>query len=240
MRKGYFVIVLFICLATGGFTFIYKNKEATTAIHFKNLVGNKELKLFDETYTNNFGEPFVINKFRYYISHISIVDGSDKEINLSNNYYLVNEDDSLSKMIQLPAAGIKSISFLIGVDSAKNISGVQTGSLDPMNGMFWTWNSGYVFAKLEGQSDSSHAPAHSFTWDVGGFRARENALRRIKLNVPAGRSSADNVIVVQADILKWFSGAHPLKISQSPVCHQPGVLAMQIADNYSAMFSIAP
>ena len=43
---------------------------------------------------------------------------------------------------------------------------------------------------------------------------------------------------IVADILKWFDGVHPLKISQSPTCHQAGKLAMQLADNYSTMFSI--
>jgi hypothetical protein len=240
MRKRYFAIIAVIYLIAGGFVSGLVKKNATTTIRFKNRVGNKELILFDTTYTNPFGEPFVISKFRYYISHISFIDAGNKEVNLPDNYYLVNEADSLSKIIQLPATGIKSISFLIGVDSAKNVSGVQTGSLDPMNGMFWTWNSGYIFAKLEGQSDSSHAPAHSFAWDVGGFRPHEKALRKIKLTVPANQSSPDNTIIINADVLKWFDAVRPLKISQSPVCHQPGNLAMQIADNYSAMFSVAP
>jgi hypothetical protein len=240
MRKRYFIIVFSIYLIAGAFKTTHDNINAGTTIRFKNWVGNKEVKLFDDTYTDPFGEPFIITKFRYYISHISYTGESNKEVDLPENYYLINEDDSLSKIIQLPVAGIKSISFLIGVDSMKNVSGVHTGSLDPMNGMFWTWNSGYIFAKLEGQSDSSHAPAHSFTWDVGGFRQHENALRKVKLTLPAGLSSADNTITVNADVLKWFEGIHLLKISQSPVCHQPGKLAMQIADNYSVMFSVAP
>jgi len=232
------LFLLFLYLLTTGFLPV--RHDNTITIHFKHWVGNKEMKLFDETYLNSFGEPFVISKFRYYISHISFTDAGNNEIILQNNYYLINEDDSLSKIISLPAAaGIKSISFMVGVDSIKNTGSVQTGALDPMNGMFWTWNSGYIFAKLEGQSDSSHAPAHSFTWDVGGFRQHENAVRKIKLTLGKGTTTADTVIV-NADVLKWFDAAHVLKISQSPVCHQPGKLAMQIADNYSAMFSVAP
>ena len=211
-------------------------------IRFKHWVGDKELQLFEETYTNRFGEPFVISKFRYYISNLTITGISDgKEIKLSDKaYYLVNEADAQSKIISIPAnSAIQSISFVMGVDSVKNVSGVQTGSLDPANGMFWTWNSGYVFAKLEGQSDSSHAVAHSFTWDVGGFRKNENALRSVQLLVNKSAEYTDT-LVINADVLKWFDARHPLRIAQSPTCHQPGKLAMQIADNYSAMFSVAP
>jgi len=241
MRKIYFTIILVTFTAAAAFKTGPVNKAAVTSIQFKHWVGNKTMVLFDETYTNSFGEPFVISKFRYYISHISFVDVNNKETRLPENYYLINEADSLSKIIQLPAtAALQSISFWIGIDSIKNTGAVQTGSLDPANGMFWTWNSGYVFAKLEGLSDSSHAPAHGLTWDVGGFRQKENAVRTITLKLNNPQTSANNTIVVNADVLKWFDAIHPLKIAQSPTCHQPGKLAMQIADNYSNMFSIAP
>ncbi|MFT3932126.1 MAG: hypothetical protein QM726_00810 [Chitinophagaceae bacterium] len=240
MLIRYFIVVIIACLMAVAFKPFGQTKAAVTTIQFRNMVGDKALVLFDETYTNRFGEPFVVSKFRYYISHLSYTDARNNIITLSNNYYLVNEADSSSKNIQLPVTGIKAISFWIGVDSARNISGVQTGSLDPMNGMFWTWNSGYIFAKLEGQSDSSHAPAHSFTWDVGGFRSTQNALRKISLSLPHKKNNDDNSVVINADVLQWFDAVHPLKISTSPVCHQPGKLAMQIADNYSHMFSIAP
>lgn len=231
-------MLMAICLVTGFATPRFGSNR-TVVIQFKHRVGNKELVLFDETYTNRLGEPFVINKFRYYISSLVVTGANGTVTKQPDIYYLVNEADSLSKIITLPLnARIQSISFVIGVDSIRNVSGVQTGSLDPANGMFWTWNSGYVFAKLEGQSDISRAAAHSFTWDVGGFRQRENALRTVKLNVNGTQRS--DTIVVNADILKWFDAVHPLSIAQTPTCHQPGKLAMQIADNYSAMFSVAP
>ena len=174
--------VIFICIVIACSSF--NRVENNIVIRFKNFVGDKELKLFDEIYTNPFGEPFVVSKFRYYVSNLAITDKAGKQISLPEHYYLVNEDDETSKQIALPAMrGVSTISFVVGVDSTRNVSGVQTGSLDPANGMFWTWNSGYIFAKLEGQSDSSHAPAHSFSWDVGGFRQKQNALRTITLKI---------------------------------------------------------
>ena len=103
--------------------------------------------------------------------------------------------------------------------------------------MFWTWNSGYVFAKLEGKSDSSHANAHFLSWHVGGFRQYQNALRTVRLVLKDTPSPGDT-ITVHADILKWFNALHPIRIAESPVCHDPGPLSMQIADNYASMFSI--
>jgi hypothetical protein len=239
MRQRSFSFIVAIFFLITGFA-PPGEKTTLTTIQFKHWAGSKELQLFEETYTNSFGEPFVISKFKYYVSHIAVTDINNNETILPNSYYLVNEEDSLSKIIQLPVAvALSSISFIVGVDSARNVSGVQTGSLDPVNAMFWTWNSGYVFAKLEGQSDASTAPAHSFSWHVGGFRQKENANRKITLQLNKIKHK-DAAIVINADILKWFDAVHPLKIAGSPICHQPGTLAMQIADNYSAMFSIAP
>jgi hypothetical protein len=240
MTQRRFAFIVFVSFLITGFA-PAGDTVAVTTIQFKHWAGNKELHLFEETYTNSFGEPFVVSKFKYYISHITVTDINNRETVLPNSYYLVNEEDSLSKSIQLPVApAFKSISFIVGVDSARNVGGVQTGSLDPVNAMFWTWNSGYVFAKLEGQSDASTAPAHSFSWHAGGFRQKENALRKITLPITIPLSPAQPGIVINVNILKWFDAVHPLKIASTPVCHQPGVLAMQIADNYSAMFSIAP
>jgi hypothetical protein len=236
MKHGY--LIFFILLLSTGFV------PAQTAspgiiIHFKHRVGKKPLRLFNETYTNHFGEPFIVSKFKYYVSAIVLTGADGKQSSFPANYYLVNEEDSISTTIVLPVTGrLKAISFVIGVDSAKNVSGVQTGSLDPLNAMFWTWNSGYVFAKLEGQSDASHAPAHSFSWHVGGFRQKENALRKITLAIDS--YAADNTITINADILPWFNAVHSLKITETPVCHQPGDIAVQLADNYSTMFSVEP
>jgi len=150
----------------------------------------------------------------------------------------VDEADSSSKKICLPSniSEIASIEFFVGVDSIKNCSGIQTGSLDPMLGMFWTWNTGYVFAKLEGASPSSSLPAHAFTYHIGGFRTGENALKTIRLAIPGKSLPKD--LQVKLDLNTWFSGAHNLLIAERPVCHSPGALALKFAANYAQMFSI--
>ena len=70
-------------------------------------------------------------------------------ITQKNDYHLVNQaiDSSLSFTISLAANKYDSVGFLLGVDSAGNTSGAQTGALDPLNDMFWTWNTGYVMEK---------------------------------------------------------------------------------------------
>ena len=233
---------LLVCMALISSFIINHNHRRTVTIRFRHKVGSQELVLFNKAYTNPFGEPITITRFKYYVSHIRITGADQKERTLSNKTFLIDEADTASKMLVFTteAASLQTLSFQIGVDSILNVSGVQTGDLDPLKGMFWTWNSGYIFAKMEGVSDSAHAPAHSFSWDVGGYKSPFNVARTIQLTLPAELTAAANpVIVIDADLLKWFNATHALKISQHPFCHQPGNLAMQIADNYANMFSVA-
>lgn len=226
-----FLALSFSLLAFGTFA------QQPFTIYFNHKVGNEVLQLMERSYSNSFGEPFIVNRFRYYVSNIHVTDINNKKTAI-NQYYLIDEADSNSKTIKLsvPNNRIKQIEFALGVDSIKNVSGVQTGNLDPAKGMFWTWNTGYVFAKLEGQSDSSHIASHYFTYHIGGYKPNENAIRKINFSIMNREWS--NTFSINVDLLKWFDGNLKLKINENPVCHVPGKLAMQIADNYSQMFSI--
>ncbi len=232
MKKNLIVFVFLIFVVS-------IQAQQNIQLQFHHKVGDKNLQLFTETYSNAFNESFTVNRFKYYISSITIMDDKGKQFIVKHKYFLIDEADSNSKKISINTSlkNIAAIEFTIGVDSLHNVSGVQTGTLDPMHGMFWTWKSGYVFAKLEGQSDSSHAQGKYFGYHIGGFRTNENALRKIRLSIINYQLS---IVNIKVDILKWFNAVYPIKINQTAFCHQPGALALQLADNYSNMFSIQP
>lgn len=191
----------------------------------------------EDSCTNAAGETFAVRSFRYYLSHIQLAgkDGRYYEAG-SEAAYLADLRDSSSQRILLTAKGpVQRIRFLLGVDSITNVTGVHTGSLDPAKGMFWTWNSGYIMAKLEGRSPQSTAPGRNFTYHIGGYRAGQQTARWITLSL---EETPDNRIVLAADILQWFGGSTNITIASHPVCHEPGSLAIAIADNYTRMFSV--
>lgn len=239
-------LILFFCFLFHAPLFSQKKVGSKTlypvTITFQNQVGNQLLSL-DSTYTNAQGENFRVQNFRYYISHIIFTENSGDHTfrsgALPDNYFLVDERKPESKTItlQIPFQKISDIQFNIGVDSSKNVSGVQTGALDPANGMFWTWNSGYIFTKLEGTSPQSKAPGHSFTYHIGGFRSGENAVRFIKL--PINKT----ISTTKPETIKIVCNVNTLlgniKMAGLPSIMQPGPPAMQMADNYSKMFSVA-
>jgi hypothetical protein len=193
----------------------------------------------EAVYTNALGETFSIDKCLFYLSNFALQTSSGKWYPIKESYFLVNISDSSSLQISLPGniTDVVSIQFLLGVDSAKNVSGIQSGVLDPARGMFWTWNTGYVMAKMEGSSPVSPMPGKKFTYHVGGFAGEQNVAKLIQLAIEK-KSTEQHRILLQADLLSWFNGTSPLSIAAHPICHVPGILANQIANNYQFQFRV--
>ena len=239
--KAAAVFTFFLFFSASGICFTGKQgkklPKRSLQLIFTHMIGKEPLVLGNAC-TNISGENMIVQKFKYYISNFSVTDNKGKIIRLPPKYFLVDEADSLSKIISLmvPDIAISKISFLLGVDSIRNVSGIQTGALDPLKGMFWTWNSGYIMAKLEGSSASSKIAGHSFTYHIGGFRQPMNTIRVISLDLPQNKKAKE--LCISADINQWFKSKSVLRITETPVCHDPGALAMKIADNYSTMFSL--
>lgn len=65
----------------------------------------------------------------------------------------------------------------LGTDSLTNVSGILEGDLDPIHGMYWSWNSGYINFKLEGYW--SNEPQQKFEYHIGGYRSPFSTFRKI-------------------------------------------------------------
>lgn len=219
-----------------------KVQTGIITLSFDHSVKNDPL-VFGTTYTNDLGEDFTVGRFKYYVHDIRFVNNKNEVVELSEDYFLVDHEEAASRNIKLtvPADTFNSIIYTLGVDSARNVSGAQTGALDPALGMFWTWSSGYVMAKLEGHSPVSTAGGQTFSLHVGGFKVPYVTIRQIQLPLQENMIVAKNTSItvkINADINTWFSRVHPISIAANPACHSPGKLANDIADNYEGMFSI--
>jgi hypothetical protein len=210
-------------------------------INFSHKVGNKDLIIDTANYQNSFEQSFSISKCMYYVGDFTLSNDEESLI-ISNNYYLINEEKPLSKNILIPdikAGTYNNISFNIGVDSVHNCSGLQTGDLDPAFGMFWAWNTGYVFLKLEGTASISPLPQHLLEYHIGGFRHENNAIRKIMIHLsePLVVSTKPETVFLQADLLKLFS--NNIDFSQLPSATDFRY-SKRFADNYANMFSENP
>jgi len=221
----------------------YQNKKTgRVTFSFINTVKSVPLVLDSVEYSNPFGEAYHVTKLKYYISNIKL-NATQHSFAEPGSYHLLDagEPSSLSFAIDAAANTYNSISFIAGVDSIKNVSGAQSGALDPANGMFWTWNSGYVMFKLEGNSPASTIINDRIEYHIGGFSGPNNVLQLITLSLPAAlhvQEGKNCDIFITADIDKLWQGVSDLKITTTPATMAPGVLSKKIADNYNRMFTI--
>lgn len=112
---------------------------------------------------NEAGNRYSIDLLKYYISNVIFTREDGLKFKL-NRYDLVDIDVPESAIIpvnDLPEGKYVSIELSMGVDSVRNHTGAQDGDLDPVYGMAWPWNTGYIFYKHEGSymlNDSTSAP----------------------------------------------------------------------------------
>lgn len=201
---------------------------------------------YGDTCANPQGETYRPGMFRIYLGDISLSDEAGIQTHFTGGYHLLDAGDSASLTVRLHggARPFRRIAFQVGVDSARNVSGAQTGALDPVHGMFWTWNTGYINIRLEGTSAVSDGPGGRFEYHIGGFRSGEATRRTVALDLPAGQSHRLEVdgrseAWVDIDLDRFFRSAHDLPIAAAARVTAPGPLAVRYADNAARMFILS-
>jgi hypothetical protein len=211
-------------------------------VNFTPMVDTLKLH-FDTTYTNFWKESYSVSAFKFYVSRFDLINTDSGRTYHADTAkcFLVDASDSTTWAVKLlaPTFTYNRISFLIGIDSLRNVSGTKTGALDPKKGMYWTATTGYIMAKLEGQSSQGN----SMQYNIGGFSGDNNVLRTPTLLFPFGQylqitAGKKSVINVDANVNAWFFNPHQIKISVTPSCTSPGLLAKDISENYSNMFNV--
>jgi hypothetical protein len=135
------------------------------SVHFSvsNEVSGQPVAMGPVNYTNAAGNQYSVDLLKYLLSNFTLVkeDGSEQHF---SNYVLIDASDPDYLHFDLDSVlngNYKSIRFYVGVDSAHNHTGLQEGALDPVHGMIWTWNTGYIFFKNEGYfMDSTNTRQH--------------------------------------------------------------------------------
>lgn len=263
MRRSFPYFFLLTAALTAGFLACQTNEPKSDqprrfSLVFTNMAGSQPLKL-GNTYKNALGESFTPTNFNYFVSNVRLTrtDGTDYVVPQDSSYFLIRQADSTRGMLNLSAVPLgeyKAVSFVVGVDSLRSTMDIskRTGVLDPAgdhtgaNGMYWSWNSGYIFMKLEGTSPAAPVDAtgkNNFRYHIGFFGGRDtktiNNLKTITIPFDKPVSYVRNTahwVTIKADVLKIFDGPTPLSIKAYPeVMVSP--YSVDVATNYAQMFS---
>ena len=199
---------------------------------------------FNKLYINMNGDSVTVSKFNYFITNIVLTKTDNSIYTENESYHLVRHSSGTSFILPLsnvPLASYKSISFMVGVDSTRNVSGTQTGDLDPANvsDMFWSWNTGYIFLKLEGTDVKVPSIDKKFQFHIGGYGGVYKAQRQFNLNFGSAtatvKESATPLVQLFVDVNAIFSNPNKLDLKTQFNILNQGANAKMVADNYSNM-----
>jgi hypothetical protein len=127
-----------------------------------------------------------ITRLKFYISDIAFYNNDKLIALLTKKYFLIDVENPSSLVINTSIDKSKpynKICFNVGIDSITNVSGIMGADLDPINGMYWTWQSGYINFKLEGKSNICPTKNHHFIFHIGGYQHPFNTLQKCCFNV---------------------------------------------------------
>jgi hypothetical protein len=212
-------------------------------IEFENLVDTNPLVL-NQNFVNPKGDTVNISKFNYYISNIVITKNDNSTFVEPNSYHLVEAITPSTNVISLanvPEGSYKSISFMLGVDSARNCSGAQDGDLDPAKDMSWGWSTGYIMVKIEGISPKSSSFTKSLTYHIGGYGGVNKTQRNFNFNFASTTANVSKTVTpmihLSVNIMEFFKTPNLIDVVTQFNQGVVGPSAKVYADNYADMIS---
>lgn len=222
------LIIAFVCLS-----FQVKNdkNDLTILVHLN--FQKEPLVLNDKKYITKNKDTVTIKKMKFYISNIILEMEDGSTYKEKSSVHLVDAENLNSlefKLKNVPDLKINKASFDIGIDSLNNVSEKFEGDLDPTNGMYWAWNTGYIDMKLEGKSSSCTNAKKEFQFHIGGYLPKQNAIQKIEFNLDGKQN-----INIEVELSNWLD-AISLKEMNSIMI--PGEKAINMASLYKNMFKI--
>ncbi len=234
------------------------NDLAPLSVEFDNIIGGTNLFLNSYEYTNASGENFNVSLLQYYVSNFKLykADGTAYVVPQDSSYFLIKESDAETRFARfnVPEGDYTKLIFTLGVDSLRSTMDIdrRTGVLDPSggmdDGMYWGWNSGYIFFKFEGLSDAAPLDGsgqHKFRYHIGGFGGYGaptiNNIKEITIDLRASgearvRKDRSSNIHLMVDIGKVLSGTNTISIATNPTV-MFSEFSTEIADNFLDMFT---
>lgn len=219
-------------------------KTGSAKVEFSHVMGMMSPTPFElnKQYTHHMtGDEMTFTMFRYYVSNLQLIgtnaDGEAITYSEKDSYHIVNVAEPGSLILDLadvPVGTYTELKYTMGVDAERNTTGAQDGALAPSNGMFWSWNTGYIFLKAEGTSPQATANMNNFTFHLGGFEGTNNIITAKTTNFGGATlnvtESATPTINLKANPgMLWHSAP---SLSQTPKTHMPGATAVSMSSDF--------
>lgn len=225
MHKFYLLLVFLI-----SFTAFSFSQNESGSITFVLRYGHTKIEPGGKYFSSFNNDSLSIETLRFYVSNVTLLKKGKVIYQYKKNVDLIDIEKKLQVFPIPKTVNFDAIRFNIGIDSLTNVSGAMGGDLDPVNGMYWAWQSGYINFKLEGKSKVCSTRNNIFQFHIGGYLEPFKTIQTVSL--PVKNTTKIEII---ADIEKFING---IDLRNTNEIMSPGKKAVALAKLYKTIFSL--
>lgn len=186
--------------------------EEKASLHLNiNHKFNTDSFSLDQDFSLSGGEVVKFSTAQFYIGNFRLMDDEQNVTAFSDSYILATPSIKDMEIGEMEAMHYHMVMTNIGVDSATNVGFQPIDFADghplsaQLNNMWWSWNAGYIFFKLEGQIDRDADGTYDdvFEYHIGTNQNILNLQKMVHSNVAAGEKLELNL---EVDYAQFFNG----------------------------------
>lgn len=238
--KHYILSLFLFCSLS---TFAQGNREMS--IDFSYLFsGSTPVEIGTSMHSHTDGAQIRFDLANYYVSNIRLVPNTGTDV-VFDTVLLIKASNAGQPFVlgEVPSGDYQSIKFDIGVDSARNHSDPSTYAVShplyPQSpSMHWSWNSGYIFLKIEGQIDTTATltgPSVDYEYHIGLDNLKKEVSIPIVLNVDDNTQSISaNIDLLLGTVINGLSLKSATDVSTHTMDNMP--LANTVMTNIQSSF----
>ena len=146
---------------------------------------NKKPLELEHVYLNQNNDSISFSTLKIYFSDFRFKDKISGRITSIDTliFYDLADSSTHSFFNDLNLSNYECVAFTLGLDSSKNVSGELENAYDPLLGMYWAWNTGYINLKIMGESSAVPTNSHEFEFHLGGYRSPFATAQNIQIDL---------------------------------------------------------
>ena len=128
------------------------------------------------------GDSIKFEELKAYLSDIYLKQ--NKEHTKIADVWLVDFEDPKNELlnVKIQYGESSNLSFNFGLDSIYHVNMEYTGKLDPIHGMYWAWNTGYINFKLVARCSAVKLKNGLLDYHLGGYLKPNQTNQHLEFN----------------------------------------------------------
>jgi hypothetical protein len=172
--------------------FLFLSVQSHAQLKFQFTWKGEKIALLED-YPLGESDSIQFTNLKCYLSNIELIGKGNKRYKVTPSVFLIDAQEATSFVLDstVDVRNFKSISLTLGLDSVVNTSGDLEGALDPILGMYWAWNSGYIHFKFMGKSTRVQSKSQAFEFHLGGYRQPNETYFTVELPLTSNTLELD-------------------------------------------------